>query len=668
MYYSMVGSLAILILLIENTDVLTVRISRVDTPAGKTYRWFLYAVLFYYITDVLWGVIESRKIAGLLFADTTLYFIAMAAGVLLWTKFVVLYLRDESMSGKILVYGGRAVAAGTTALTLINIFMPVMFVVTPDCTYRALAGRHVMLGAQIILLLLISINAVTMVFRRETGPGMRRKYRTMGAFGFIMVLFLLLQYMLPYLPLYAMAYMLGTCMIRVFVISDVISESRHELEEVEKILELQQSIRALMENLPGMSFSKDGETGEYLACNQGFAEYAHRESPEEVVGLTDFDIFDPKTAAHFVEDDRKALAMDKPYVFVEDVPDAAGNPMHIQTTKLRFIDSQGRTCLLGMCQDMTEQMILRQEAERSEEERIAYARINALIGDFLCLYIVDPVSGLYHEYSKSGNFKKYALPESGDDFFGVAAEYARRYVYPDDQHMFLTAFTKDNVMREISLNGHCEMSCRFVMDSRPVHTRLRAAFVVEKDGMRMVVGINNIEASVRQEEEYAKTLAQAQTRASVDALTGVRNRHAFLAAEEELDNLIGTRIVPAFAITMLDVNELKKVNDTEGHAAGDQLIRDACKVICDIFDHSPVFRIGGDEFVVISRGTDYDHIDELVAEIEKHNEEAKRNGGPVVACGMSKYDDDDSATAVFERADHAMYKDKARLKGERLDK
>lgn len=124
--------------------------------------------------------------------------------------------------------------------------------------------------------------------------------------------------------------------------------------------------------------------------------------------------------------------------------------------------------------------------------------------------------------------------------------------------------------------------------------------------------------------------------------------------------------MPTFAITMLDVNELKKVNDTEGHAAGDQLIRDACKVICDIFDHSPVFRIGGDEFVVISRGTDYDHIDELVAEIAKHNEEAKRNGGPVVACGMSKYDDDDSATAVFERADHAMYKDKARLKGERL--
>ena len=666
MYYSMVGSLAILILLIENTDVLTGRLSRVDTPAGRTYRWFLYAVLFYYITDVLWGVIESQKIAGLLFADTTVYFIAMAAGVLLWTKFVVLYLRDEGLSGKVLLYGGRVIAIGTTALALINIFVPAIFVVTPDCVYRALAARYVMLGAQIVLLLMISVNAITMVFRRETGPGMRNKYRAVGAFGFIMALFLTMQLWFPYLPLYAMAYMLGTCMIRVFVISDVIAESRQELEEAEKILELQQSITALLENLPGMSFSKDAETGVYLACNQGFAEYAHRENPEGVIGLTDFEIFDPKTAAHFVEDDRKALAMDRPYVFVEDVPDAAGNPMRIQTTKLRFTDMQGRTCLLGMCQDMTEQMILRQEAERNEEERVAYARINALMGDFLCLYIVDPVSGQYREYSKSRNFEKYALPESGDDFFGVAAEYARRYVYPDDLHMFLTAFTRDNVMREIGLNGHFAMSCRFVMDSRPVHTRIRAAFVVEKEGMRMVVGINNIEASVRQEEEYAKTLAQAQNRASVDALTGVRNRHAFLAAEEELDSCIATRRAPAFAITMLDVNELKKVNDTEGHAAGDQLIRDACKVICDIFDHSPVFRIGGDEFVVISQGSDFEHIDELVARIAEHNKEAKRSGGPVVACGMSKYDDDDSATEVFERADHAMYEDKARLKGERL--
>ena len=127
-------------------------------------------------------------------------------------------------------------------------------------------------------------------------------------------------------------------MIRVFAISDVISESRHELEEAEKILELQQSIRALMENLPGMSFSKDGETGEYLACNQGFAEYAHRESPEEVVGLTDFDIFDPKTAAHFVEDDIRLPAFIRQCLQPPDghqlLPDAVLRRLRVSVRKI----------------------------------------------------------------------------------------------------------------------------------------------------------------------------------------------------------------------------------------------------------------------------------------------------------------------------------------------
>ena len=167
MYYSAIGSIAILILLIENMDVLRGRISNADAPARKTYRWFLFAVLIYYTTDVLWGVIESQKIAGLLFADTTVYFVAMAAGLLLWTKFVAQYLGDDGRIGWILVYAGRLLAGAVAALSLINIFVPVLFTVSEDCVYRALPARYVMLTAQIVLLLMISVNAVTIIFRRQ---------------------------------------------------------------------------------------------------------------------------------------------------------------------------------------------------------------------------------------------------------------------------------------------------------------------------------------------------------------------------------------------------------------------------------------------------------------------------------------------------------------------
>jgi diguanylate cyclase (GGDEF)-like protein len=129
-----------------------------------------------------------------------------------------------------------------------------------------------------------------------------------------------------------------------------------------------------------------------------------------------------------------------------------------------------------------------------------------------------------------------------------------------------------------------------------------------------------------------------------------------------MDRQIARHSQPGFAVVMLDVNDLKLVNDTQGHQAGDQYLRDACKIICDTFKHSPVFRVGGDEFVVITQGSDYENIEELLQTIHDHNVEAARNGTVVVACGMSRFQNDDCVATVFERADHHMYADKNALK------
>ena len=127
-----------------------------------------------------------------------------------------------------------------------------------------------------------------------------------------------------------------------------------EVENAAKLAQLMGSVASLLTNMPAMSFSKDAETGKYLACNQSFAEYAHKKSPREVIGLTDFEIFDEETAAHFVEDDKTAMSMDEPYIFFEDVPDAKGVMRNLQTTKMKFTDSDGKLCTLGMCVDVTE--------------------------------------------------------------------------------------------------------------------------------------------------------------------------------------------------------------------------------------------------------------------------------------------------------------------------
>ena len=153
-----------------------------------------------------------------------------------------------------------------------------------------------------------------------------------------------------------------------------------------------------------------------------------------------------------------------------------------------------------------------------------------------------------------------------------------------------------------------------------------------------------------------------RTKANIDALTGMRNKHAYIDAETELNRRIAEDSGAQFAVVALDVNNLKHMNDTKGHAAGDQLLRDSCAVICRIFANSPVFRVGGDEFVVISQGEDYENIDALLGELRAANEESVQTGGPIIASGMAKYDGDRNVQAVFERADSKMYKEKKRLK------
>ncbi len=811
MYYSAIGLLAAVILLIENQDILLNRNKAFEKPAWKVYRTFLYTVLVYYVTDILWGIIEANKIPILLFADTSVYFIAMAAGVFCWSWYVVLYLDENNGFGKFLVYAGRALAVCVAALTLVNIFVPVLFTVDSDCVYKAYAPRYAVLLAQILILLFISIYAFSSMGKRKNIGDKIKRYRTTALFGLIMLTLLIAQVLFTYLPFYSMAYMLGTCLLRAFVVGDEKEEYRRELIEAEKIKTLKASITALLDNMPALSFSKDADTGVYLACNQSFAEYAHKENPEGVVGLTDAEIFDVETAKHFVEDDRMAMSMDEPYIFFEDVPDAAGNQRQFQTTKLKYIDSTGRLCLLGMCQDVTDmvrverenaktkeayekarkngiihthiaqtlasgyrdifyvnvetgefieyqsdentgvlkekrsgedffgscekeaklfvhvddretfieslkrenlldaldrnktfmmtyrliegesssylnmkvsrmqdderfivigvmdvddEMRQRRAAERAKEEHIAYSRLNALAGDFLCVYVVNPETGRYREFSSTEGFETLGIPKEGMDFFEASRQNAIRVVHPDDIDRFLSAYTEESVLAEVERSGVFSLSYRLVSNGKPTYVQVKAAMVEESAGKRLIVGVNDIDLFVRQEEDYARRLEQAQNIAHVDALTGVKNRHAYLDKEAEMNQRIKSGEKPEFALVIFDVNDLKKINDSEGHRAGDKYLKDACKIICDTFKKSPVFRIGGDEFAVIAQGEDYLCVDELVEKMAMHNARAKKEGGIVIACGMSRYNGEGRMTRVFETADEKMYHNKNELKTE----
>ena len=157
-----------------------------------------------------------------------------------------------------------------------------------------------------------------------------------------------------------------------------------------------------------------------------------------------------------------------------------------------------------------------------------------------------------------------------------------------------------------------------------------------------------------------KELAVATESSTKDALTGVRNRTAYERAEAQLNREIAAGKAAPFAFAYCDVNNLKYTNDTFGHEQGDALIQNACRLICDVFKHSSVFRMGGDEFAVLLRGSDYENRDELPERL-RHSEDY---GNVSVACGMAVFDPetDRELRSVLKRADEQMYENKREMK------
>ena len=174
----------------------------------------------------------------------------------------------------------------------------------------------------------------------------------------------------------------------------------------------------------------------------------------------------------------------------------------------------------------------------------------------------------------------------------------------------------------------------------------------------------------RKSNDLVEQLEKALRDANTDGLTGVKNRNAFELASDRLDVEIESGEEVRFAIVVCDVNGLKEVNDNIGHDEGNKLLINACRLICKTFSHSPVFRIGGDEFVAILRNNDFEIRNELVGGIRSvmtaENYHPYDYNNASFAIGMAEYDPsvDSNANDVFKRADAIMYEHKKSIKGE----
>ena len=182
--------------------------------------------------------------------------------------------------------------------------------------------------------------------------------------------------------------------------------------------------------------------------------------------------------------------------------------------------------------------------------------------------------------------------------------------------------------------------------------------------------VGTLTRSFRKMRDYMQVyISDLNSRAYTDALTGVKNKGAFDLSVKRINGEMHEEKT-AFAIIMFDLDNLKEINDQFGHERGDIYLQTACRLICRVFAHSPVFRVGGDEFCVLAQFADYNTRDELLQyfdrEAEARNAKAEHPWERIeVSKGMAVYrpGKDENTEQVFRRADEAMYQDKRRRKG-----
>ena len=350
------------------------------------------------------------------------------------------------------------------------------------------------------------------------------------------------------------------------------------------------------------------------------------------------------TGAFTKENIRKTLAEQGTFTLTYRLL-ISGKPTYVNM-KAVYMPGDPSHIIIGVS-NVDAQMREKEALARIQSERTTYARVSALTQDYICIYTVDPETNYYVEYSTTGEYAELDLPEEGEDLFTQSRTESVKYICPEDLTKFQTLFTKENILREIEKNGFYSFRYRMMLGGRPTFVSLKAALVEEQGGTQLIIGINNIDALVKREQEYERQLSAARSRANLDTLTGVKDKTAYEMMSETLSRQIDGGQTVRYAIVLCRVLGLAEINETKGRDAGDEMIRGVCALVCNTFKHSPVFRVSGDQFAVIAQRADYDHVDALVGELTENSVSEHLP----VSCGMAKYDETKSVSAVFARAE-----------------
>jgi diguanylate cyclase (GGDEF)-like protein len=144
-----------------------------------------------------------------------------------------------------------------------------------------------------------------------------------------------------------------------------------------------------------------------------------------------------------------------------------------------------------------------------------------------------------------------------------------------------------------------------------------------------------------------------------DELTGLHNRNAMM---NRINNIVNSGEKGSVGIVNMDLNGLKRINDTRGHESGDRYLQHAAGVMKDIFGEADVYRSGGDEFIAIVEDKTHEAFSQLLDNLHRMEVE-----DPEFNLAIGYYWSEDGISDVrtaFKAADSSMYSDKRRYYSE----
>lgn len=424
--------------------------------------------------------------------------------------------------------------------------------------------------------------------------------------------------------------------------------------DISKIKIITSTLLSMLENMSEMIFIKDINLT-YIGSSQAFADMVGVTSPADLIGKTDFELFDYSLAQRYNEDDKKLIASGNPLKgYVEPINSPNGGQRYCQTSKYILYDDDGSPIgMYGISRDITREY----EAKLNYEKELRV--LFDLPPDALAAALID-VSGWRIVDMRCKNDKTGIDPSRYSTVEEFIEDAVISVVEDDEVKEFLLSFSKESI-HDLYGKGKRNLSFEYLRHFPEgtygwVSEELHFLIDPVNGNLCVMVTMRDIDAAKRAQN----ALVQA---AEIDSMTGLFNRDATMKHIEKLlenEGSCGTHV-----LFMIDIDNFKMVNDTFGHQMGDTVLTNIASKIRGVFRDSDIIgRVGGDEFFVFMKNADnaasvrrkaMELVEVLQFVCAVHDNKVVLSG----SIGISQYKGGDKTlNDLYAEADEALYKAK----------